>query len=366
MKVLYDHYIFTDQKYGGISRYFYELIKFFNINKNVEVSVPLVFSNNYYIKDCKDVDHLQFFPNHSFKGKQKLLFLMNRAVLILHLRRKNFNIYHPTYYDTFFLNFIGNEKVVVTVYDMIHEKFKYLFPDNDKTTSNKRIVCQKSSKIIAISQSTKKDLIELFNIEESKIEVIYLGNSMVLNKKFEVSCKLPEKYILFVGGRGGYKNFDKFIKGVGSLLNNNLSVVCVGGGKFTDEELFLFEKLNVSNKVLHFDFPDDDSLAYCYSQALMFVFPSLYEGFGIPILESFACGCPLVCSNTSSFPEVASDGAEYFDPYSVKSIYTSVKKVLDSNDLRELLIQNGTERLKYFSWEKTAIKTKNIYDNLLN
>ena len=106
-------------------------------------------------------------------------------------------------------------------------------------------------------------------------------------------------------------------------------------------------------------------MAYFYQNALAFIFPSLYEGFGIPVLESFACGCPLLCSNVSSLPEVAGNAACYFDPYSEESIRDAVVKLLDDSNFREELIDKGYEQLKKFSWKQTSEETKKIYESVL-
>jgi len=249
---------------------------------------------------------------------------------------------------------------------MIHEKFSEFFPTYDITAKNKRILIEKASKIIAISKNTKKDLIEIFGVEPSKIEVVYHANSLVLDDNSSLGVSVPKKYILFIGQRSGYKNFDTFIRATAAVLNENieLSIACVGGGRFKTEELSLLSKLKIQDRVFQYD-GDDESLAQFYKKAVMFIFPSLYEGFGIPVLEAFACKCPLVCSNTSSLPEIAGNGAEYFDPYSEKSIHQAIKNVLDDSNYRKLLISNGSERLKKFSWKQTAIDTKKVYESIL-
>lgn len=366
MKILYDYQTFTLQNYGGISRYFFELVKYFNKNKDMYINVSLLFSNNHYISDKKDINYIQFLPSTEFRGKHRLLLSINKIISIISIKKQNFDLFHPTYYDPYFLKYIDQKPFVLTVYDMTHEKFSDMFLPNDKTTQNKRSLCAKASKIISISQSTKNDLIELFGIEESKIEVIYLGNSMLLDNTVDLDDAVPKKYILFVGSRSSYKNFDTFIKSASLLLkeHSDLSLVCVGGGRFSNQEISLFEKLDIKNKVFQFNL-NDNLLAQFYAKALMFVFPSLYEGFGIPVLEAFACRCPLVCSNTSSLPEIAGNGAEYFDPYSEESIYNAMKKILESDEEKDRLIKNGTERLKYFSWELTAKQTKKVYEGVL-
>lgn len=365
MKVLYDHQIFIIQNYGGISRYFFELVKEIDKIENIKTSTSLLLSNNYYISQSPKYKHINFFKNHSFKGKQIVLIKVNTLNSVRVLKKTDFDVFHPTYYSPYFLSNLGNKPFVVTVYDMIHAKFTDLFP-NDQTPGHIKALTERADKIIAISESTKRDLIELFGTDESKIEVVYLGNSMVVNDDLITDIVLPPKYILYVGSRKFYKNFEGFIRCSVRLLeeDKDLSIMCIGGDKFTSSELELLAKLGIANKVKHSDLTDE-LLAHFYKNAVLFVFPSLYEGFGIPILESFACGCPLVCSNTSSFPEVAGDGAEYFSPDSEISMYTAIKKVLNSNERREELVKKGYERLKEFSWSKTAAETVRIYKSVM-
>lgn len=367
MKILYDHQIFTLQKFGGISRYFYELIREFEKIDSIQTKTSLLVSDNHYISDKNYVKHINFLPDIEFRGKQRLLTLINKPNTILELKKQNFDIFHPTYYDPYFLQYIGNKPFVLTVHDMIYEKFKDIPNSGDTISDYKKLLVEKAFKIITVSQSTKKDLIELFETDESKIEVVYHGNSMFPKSNISINITIPKKYLLFVGSRVGYKNFDRFIKSVSILLNKDkeLSVVCTGGGNFKLSEIQLFEDLGISHQIFQYDV-DDDKLAYIYKNALVFVFPSLYEGFGIPILEAFACGCPLVCSNAGSLPEIATTGASYFDPYSEESIRSTILQVLNNFGLREKLVQNGTKRLECFSWKFTAEKTMHIYKEILN
>jgi len=365
MKILYDHQIFSMQKFGGISRYFSELFFHFNNKKDISIEVRLLLSDNYYLSKTKIIKYINFLPNKQFRGKYRLFNLINKANSIIALKKKNYDIFHPTYYDPYFLEYIGNKPFVLTVHDMIHEKFSEMFPANDKTTKQKKLLVEKATKIIAVSECTKKDLIELFGTDESKIEVVYHGNSLFPKANIKISYDLPKKYLLFVGQRNIYKNFERFIKSISDILkeDKDLYVLCAGGGKFKDNEVQLLNELGVSNKVFQYQI-DDDSLAYFYKNALAFIFPSLYEGFGIPILESFACGCPVLCSNVSSLPEVAGEAACYFDPYSEESIRNAVLKILNDKAYREELINKGYEQVKKFSWEKTAEKTKKVYESI--
>jgi glycosyltransferase involved in cell wall biosynthesis len=229
----------------------------------------------------------------------------------------------------------------------------------------------RADKIIAVSENTKKDIIRIYNVPEDKIKVIYHGNSLQpTEEKPEDLPELPKRYILFVGARGFYKNFIFFIKSISTLLKDdvNLTVVVAGGyskeNKFSEDEIILFKNLGINKQVFQYSV-DDKMLAYLYKNAICFAFPTLYEGFGIPILEAFACSCPAVISNTSSLPEVGGDAVVYFDPTNTSSILKAIETVLNDAKLRNILILKGKEQLKKFSWEKTATETLELYSSLL-
>jgi glycosyltransferase involved in cell wall biosynthesis len=367
MKIMYDHQIFTSQRYGGISRYFSEIISGLKKYNDIQIEIPIILSNNEYLKSKQLANFIDLFSNIHFKGKTRLFNLVNKPNTIISLKKQNYDIFHPTYYDPYFIDYIGKTPFVLTVYDMIHEKFPEMFSKKDKTSQYKKLLAEKATKIVAISKSTKKDLIEILGIDELKIDVIYLGSSMFLKQtSSKTKIELPEKYILFVGSRGGYKNFDRFLTGVAPILkiDQNIYVVCVGGGAFNTHEQQKMEELGVRKKIIQYNI-NDETLPYIYQNALCFVFPSLYEGFGLPILEAFSCGCPLLCTNTSSFPEIAGDAAYYFDPYNSESIYNAILTVMTDNAIREQLIIKGYERLKYFTWERTVAETIKVYESVL-
>jgi len=365
MKVLFDHQIFYAQKYGGISRYFFELMREFQSFEDVNVLFPTIFSNNYYLSNSELIHNIKYNINN--KHLINAITKYNSLNTNSKLRFGNYDVFHPTYYNPKFLKYLRKKPFVLTVHDMTHEKYKHLFSSVDKTSEKKRYLVEKAVKIIAVSENTKKDLIDIFNINESKIDVVYHGNSVIQNNILEpINQQLPEQYILFVGGRWGYKNFETFVKAVISILadNQELSIVCAGGGGFNKKEKELFSKLKIQDRVYQYSV-DDNDLSIIYRKAICFVFPSLYEGFGIPILESFSNQCPVVCSNTSSLPEVAGDAAYYFDPKDRDSISESVLKVISDYTLQDELISKGLIRVELFSWKKTATKTKLVYESIL-
>ncbi|MGC8742914.1 MAG: glycosyltransferase family 4 protein [Verrucomicrobiia bacterium] len=364
MKILYDHQTFSVQEFGGISRYFYEVISRIKKYSGFSAELSLLFSNNHYLNES--FKYHRFFPHHKFKGKVRIMTMINRYYSIHNLKNSDFDIFHPTYYEPYFLKYLNKKTFVLTVYDMIHEKYSNYFGRRDKTSEYKYLLCQKAKKIIAISNNTKKDLIEIFKIPDSKIDVVYLAGEIKIEKTGNIETNLSTNYILYVGNRGGYKNYEFFVKAISPLLvrNRELNILCAGGNNFSDKEKSLFDELNIRNQVLYFKVMSDNEIAQLYKNAICFVFPSLYEGFGIPILEAFSCGCPVLLSNTSSFPEVAGEAGLYFEPYDKISIRNAIEKIIADRDLRTALIKKGYERLKLFSWDITAEKTKKVYENV--
>ncbi|HSD07319.1 glycosyltransferase family 1 protein [Flavobacterium sp.] len=367
MKILYDHKIFTTQKYGGISRYFFELIKRFDGVEN-RCEVATLFSDNAYYNDKLNPKLNRILPNSQFKGKKRITSYLNTRKSMSEVRCGNFDVFHPTYYDDYFLDSIKGKPFVVTFYDMIHEKFSSQFSSleaDSRLFENKRLMLENSSKIISISETTKQDIIDLFDADPSKIDVVYLGNSL---QNFDIGNQrlVNEEYILFVGNREIYKNFHFFITTVAeSLIDNDLKLVCAGGGDFTFSENELFRTLKIENRVIFKRIFDDNVLANYYSNALFFCFPSLYEGFGIPVLESFACGCPALLSNGGALPEVGGNAAMYFDPTNVQSLRNAVDELINNQSLRQSLEEKGSSRLNKFSWDKTYKDHLEVYKTVV-
>jgi len=391
MKILYDHQIFSLQTYGGISRYFCELMYYFNTYGHVNFDLATSYSNNSHLKSSLFLKHplkkisdnkKDFLYGIDFQGKGLIFkflktlgffkdyYKLNRNVSISFLKKSDFDIFHPTYYDPYFINYIDKTPFVLTIHDMIHELYPHYTWCFDKTTRWKKKLAQKAKKIIAVSKNTKTDIIKFYNINEDKIKVIYHGNpiNMHYNNTVnnEINLNLPPKYILFIGNRGLYKNFYTFILAVAPLLNKDrdLNVICAGGRKFNNKEINFLIKTGVKEQI-HYLNINDETLSFLYKKALAFVFPSLYEGFGFPIIEAFSCRCPVLLSNSSSFPEVASDAAVYFDANDEDSIKDTIEKVIYNNELREQLILKGIERGNFFTWEKAANETINLYEEII-
>jgi glycosyltransferase involved in cell wall biosynthesis len=390
MKLLYDHQIFYRQNYGGVSRYFCELMDQFSMDPETNFTLSLRYVQNDNLSQFPQLDkywskkNYFLYNNEIISSIQKkirfnsvnfaLNFLINnQGESIRSLNKQDFDIFHPTYYEPYFLKYLQKKPYVLTVYDMIHEIFPNYFKTNDQTKVWKKQLIENAGAVIAISENTKQDILKFTNIDPNLIHVIYLGNPFehsTITSQIDLCLDLQsfeKPYLLFVGGRPAYKNFDFFIESIAGTLcdHEDLHVVCAGGVPFSSKEKEVFKELHILEKVHHKKI-NESILKNLYKNARAFVFPSLYEGFGLPVLEAFSCGCPAIISNSSSLPEIGGDGAGYFNPNDTESIRIAIERVLFDDRYREDLIQKGFERQKFFSWEKTAGSTKNVYNTVLS
>lgn len=269
--------------------------------------------------------------------------------------------------------FLHNIPVVVTIHDII----PHVFPD--KYLSNIleriwyelaiRVSINRSDKILTISNFSKEELIRHYDVDSSKIEIVSLAYNEAFRKIEETSMlndvkeryRLHKKYILAIGGSEYRKNIQRLINVYLENFRDNYELIVVGG-KWRDIDLA--KKYQGENIRFITGVPEEDLIAI-YNMASVFVFPSFYEGFGIPVLEGMACGVPVITSNVSSMPEVGGDAAIYFNPYDEKDMAEKIKMVLDDKQLREEMILKGLEKVKEYSWEKCAKETLKIYEEVL-
>jgi len=370
MKIVFDQQVFLLQKYGGISRYICSLAQSLSGIPDVNVKVIAPLHHNYYLRKplMKKIAWGIWVP--SVNRTHRFVNYLSKLVADLFIRVLSPQVVHETYFSSIGSACLG-EKRVVTVYDMIHEKFPDSFLNSHLTTELKRQTFKRADHIICISENTRKDLIDIFDIEEKKTSVVYLGCDFLepkasVNPKFELVVT-TKPYLLFVGSRGGYKNAEKLITAYAQseYLSKNYLLVFFGGGSFNDNENSHVSNLGLDEeKIIQID-GDDGDLAYMYKMAAVFVYPSLYEGFGIPPLEAMSLACPVACSNTSSIPEVVGDAAELFSPDNTDEIIHSIMNIVSSNERKVDLVRKGLERCKLFSWDRCAKETHNIYKELL-
>lgn len=227
-----------------------------------------------------------------------------------------------------------------------------------------------ATKIIAVSEATKKDLIKKTGIKSEKISVVYEGvEDRIKSDSIRDTLKQygleKNKYFIFVGTLQPRKNLERSIKAFSKFLNNtsakDFKLVLSGQKGWKYENIYsLPQQVGIEDNVVFTGRVSDQDLAVLYSQASALVYPSLFEGFGLPILEAYSYGCPVITSNISSMPEIAGNAALLVNPYKEDEIYSAMLKIVTNDNLRKGLIQKGSKRVKDFSWEKSAIETVEI------
>lgn len=382
MKVLYDLQAFDMQTHGGVSRCFAEL--YAHRPAFVDASISIKETNNVYLKDlgfpeagdvykhflcAKDTKLKHFLFKLTYNLKYGKFSRWDKRPLINQyetesvIKKGDFDIFHPTFFDDYFLPFLGKKPFVITVHDMIPE----IFSIDHSQAKQKLAVIPKAAHIIAVSGQTKKDLVRIMNVPEEKVSVVYHGTD---EEPYIPSSTPPiaEEYILYVGGRYVYKNFTAFCKSCVGVLKRHpqLKIVCTGV-PFSPEEIQLFESLGIKDRMVHRFVQTRQELFDLYHYAITFVYPSKYEGFGIPILEAYKADCPVMLNRASCFPEIAGDAAVFFDLNSEKSDFEEQFETLYrlTGDERGELIQRQRERMKLYSWSKSAAQLADVYKEVL-
>lgn len=359
MKIFYDYQIFYWQRYGGISTYFCNLIN--NLKKldnQIKIISPIY--TNQLVEEFNLNKEIYGYKIPKIpRFSRKFLKYLNDIFFEYYSYRNNADIIHHTYYEKI-LDF-RKKKNVLTVYDLIHEKSLKSHTQDFFRAKAKAIA--RADHIICISKNTQNDLLEFYKVKKEKTSVIYLASSY--GEKFSKK-KDKGSFVLYVGDRKGYKNFNNFIQAISisSKILNNVKIVCFGGGKFSKDEINYFNNLGFKeNMVLYYEGKSSE-LEKLYLNAAILVYPSKYEGFGLPILEAMSLGCPVACSNTSSLVEVAGNSAKYFDPENIENIKDSIEHVLFSESNQNNLIQEGFKQNKKFSWSLCSKETMLTYKNV--
>jgi glycosyltransferase involved in cell wall biosynthesis len=360
MRILYDGQIYAMQTAGGINRYFANLIsrlpedftpalttcKPRNVNYPAHPNLKTFFYKRF-----------GFRPGFVSYWLEKHYF---RAVASFN----SFDVVHPTYYSLLTRQGINQCKapVVLTVYDMTHELFAEQIDSNGLYAEEKRKAILAAQAVICISENTKKDLLERYSFPEEKVTVTYLASEIdasLSHGSEQVPCR---PYYLYVGSRISYKNFDRLLVAFGKAVSVQPEIVlCVVGSPFNETEEKLIAELKLSEHIEHYEYASDTHLAKLYRCSVAFVYPSLYEGFGIPPLEAMSCGTVVVASNCSSIPEVVGDAGILFDPKSTGDLADILLSLLDNPTERDRLIAKGHQRAQVFSWDQTVAQTLNVY-----
>ncbi len=357
-----------DGNRAGIGSYSYNLVSnLTRIDKNNEyVLIHRYPANDVIYKVNKEL--IIPYPRIPFENT-----IGNNIILSRKLRNHDFDIVHDLSQISPFL-FNSPFKKILTIHDLT----PILFPETFGLIHVllQRYVLPVTFKnidmIIADSENTKKDIIKYFKIEEEKIKVVYLGidgkfkpleNINNINGNYDINSP----FILYVGTLEPRKNIPSLIKAYYKLRKKGVEhkLVIAGGKGWKYKQIYeQVNKLKLQKEVIFMGYVPEDDLPKMYNAADLFIYPSFYEGFGLPPLEAMACGCPVITSNTSSLPEVVGDAGIMIDPYNIDELASAMDEILSNERLREEMIKKGLRRAKIFSWEKTAEETMQVYNEI--
>lgn len=353
------------EKKVGIGQYAYELLLQFYKYKPLKGESNIKFE--IYLKDKPRLD----MPPPTEKWRYRVLgpkkmWTQFALPINLFLYKKPDVFFTPSHYAPRF----SLIPTVISVMDLSFIKFPDLFAKKDlyQLKNWTKYSAKNAKKIITISQSSKNDIIKEYGVRKDDVIVTYPGINELktenlkpksmddLNKKFGID----KEYVLFVGTLQPRKNIEKLIEAFSKIDKDILLIIVGKKGWLYEDILNAPEKFGIPQKVKFLDFVSDDELPSLYKNALCFVLPSLYEGFGLPVLEAMKNGCPVLTSNVSSLPEAGGDAVLYFNPLNVDEISKTIKKIIDDKNLRQEMIKKGFLQVKKFSWEKTARQTLEV------
>ncbi len=340
MRISLDLICLGIQKYGGISNYWLQLIKYLNSQYfEFELITPKNLNiNRSILKESRLRDEL----------------VPSTFSRFLPIRGLSDKVLHSSYYR---LPSQNSVPLITTLYDFVSENQLKNFSSKIHNFQKKKALIR-SEAIICISNSTKLQLQEKYTFDENKLFVTQLGVDQKIFFYDPIDTENNfENNLLFVGNRSGYKRFDLAVESMKDILDLKLSIV--GPPLNKNEKKYLSD--NLSERWNYLGFLSESSLRKAYSNSFAFIFPSNEEGFGLPILEAMSSGCPVICANKSSFPEIGGNAVLYCSEQNSEEYSTQIKKLMNDENLRFELRERGFQRSKYFSWKNTFDKTIDIY-----
>jgi len=363
---------------GGIGVYIRELVSHLSDidKKNQYFVIVNKYSDGSFIPSA---DNFTILASSITRKHYFIKDLWNLFFLPFLLKANNIDLYfNPRYVLPIFK---GNIKMVVTMHDMIALLFPEIWPgiSGFRIRNYIKYSSQRADIIITISNWAKKDIVRILNVPKDKVKVILCGINKKLFKpipdlSMQRSVKrkygIRKNFILTVGPLGTRKNHNRLIDAYSILpeyVKEDYQLIIAGEKKGTYNKLLIkASKTCLADDIVFTGFIPEKEIPMVINAASLFIFPSIYEGFGIPLLEAMACGTPILASNVSSIPEVAGDAALLFDPYNINEMANKIDRVINDKELRQKLVQRGFERIKKYSWKNTAKEILGVFEEVCN
>ena len=377
MQICFDARVIID-KLTGLGNYTYNLLKHLLMLDSENEYTVLI---NRSLTDHHPIKHLEQKNLKKHFVQIPEVTPQQQVMIPFELLKQKPDIYH---YPNFDLPVFQPYNSIFTVHDLTYLKHNGLYMNgrwikNFYTKAIMSLAARKSKKIISVSASTKDDLLEILKVPEYKVEVIHEGldesyfNGSLSNYKSSffnknVGLNDGDEYFLFIGERRPHKNLARLIEAFSIFKQKtpNKMKLVLGGKKYANykEPEKKAQELNLTNEVIFLGYIPEDDLQFLYKNARCFIFVSIYEGFGIPILEAMACGTPIITSNISSMPEVAGEAALTVNPYNVDEIAEAMNQITYNVKISQGLVNTGFKRVKNFSWDSAAEKTLKLYEGI--
>ena len=369
---------FFGPKQKGLGRYVKKLVE--NLEKTD-------LDNQYFIFLRKD-NFLNYNPkNNNFKkvlADYKWYGFKEQILFPFKIRKHKIDLMHFPHFNVPLLYF---NPFIITIHDLILKRFPtsrasalipaYYWLKNLVYQIVIFSAIKRSKKIIAVSNYTKNDILKYFKVKSDKIKVIYEGAPLKSQRPRLDEYTLPpserkgcssqgtaSRYLLYVGNAYPHKNLERLILSFNKLIEDKKDLYLILVGEIDYFYKKIQDKFSDSKKIIFTDFISDKELVALYKNASIYVFPSLYEGFGLPPLEAMSCGVPVVCSQASCLPEILENSAIYFDPEDINDMAEKIKYVLDNEKIQKQLISNGFEQIKKYKWEEMTQEILKIYKSV--
>jgi glycosyltransferase involved in cell wall biosynthesis len=369
MRILYDHQVFSLQDAGGASRYHFELVRNLQGLDGVEMEMLLGLNGSVMpFATLRQAGTRVLSRGTRIKpGLARYAINDLFSALIAPLQGR-VDIYHPTLYRA--LPWVRRKRIVVTHHDCIHERFPQLFSDAASIIETKRKLFAQADAIVCVSASSQSDLLHFYDVAENKTHVVPHGFSPLRlppgDTQATGTLEEAAPYLLYVGSRAGYKNFGLLLEAFSrSGLAEYYRLLAVGGGAFSAEEQEQIVSLGLSASICLIPKVDEATLALAYRGAALFIYPSLYEGFGFPPLEAMSMGCPVLVNRTSSLPEVCGDAAFYFEASGAEELSHSLVSTLGDSEALAIKRKLGEQQVSLYDWRRSARSTLDVYRALL-
>lgn len=356
--------LIIDKKRAGIGQYGYNLIQSLINKKGIDYTFFLQ-------KDIK-FNYSNIIYNKNYKSAYERMFAEQ---FIMPFKYNKFDLVHFLDYSSPLVPI--KAPFITTIHDLTFYRYPKTFTNKSRKIKQMLtpISINRASAIIAVSESTKKDILEYFPQAEGKVKVIYPGKpdfKKIEDKTYIEYVKkiygIEGNYILSVGTLEPRKNIISLLKAFVKVHRKikDMKLVLVGSKGWLYEEVFTkVNNMEIRDNIVYTGYVEQQHMSVLYSGAEVFVYPSIYEGFGLPPLEAMSCGVPVVVSNTSSLPEVVGGAGAYCNPHDIDSISGAILSILNSDEIRKDLIYKGLKQCEKFSWEKTADNVIDLYRQIL-